>query len=142
MNLFRLTAALVAGLTLSGQAAPSKYVEGQIWEYRARPQDAGSLLKIQKVEALGGDRIYHVSITGVHYGASPAPQNLQHIPVSDRTLNASVTRLAPSGAVFPALDFEEGVAEWRNAKGGVFTIPVADIVDIIDTQMRKHLRDQ
>jgi hypothetical protein len=41
-----MTGAAVADL-------PAKtYVEGQGWEYRARQEDKGSLLRIQKIDAL------------------------------------------------------------------------------------------
>jgi hypothetical protein len=58
---------------------------------------------------------------------------MQHLPVSELTLNASVTRLSAGNADFPSAD--EGIAMWREAQGGVFDIPLAEIVGIVDRQM-------
>jgi len=138
---------LVIALSILVSAAvqpPSieRYAEGQVWEYRTRPGDEGSLLKIQRVEpypnAPAGDalRVYHISIIGVRLGPEHAPTDLQHLPVSEVTLDASVTRRSESTAAFPTSD--EGIAEWRAAQGGVFTISVAEIVGIVDQTVSQH----
>jgi hypothetical protein len=131
MRFIRLAALIASFGLLSGQAPAPKYAQGQIWEYKTRPQDAGSLLKIQRIETQGNLPVYHISVIGVHVGGSVTPAALQHLPVSDQTLDASVTRLSQATPDFPTT-FEEGISTWREAKGGVFTIPVAEIVDIVD----------
>ena len=114
-------------------AAPrpaDRYAEGQVWEYRNRPQDVGSLLKIQRIEDgenLG--RIYHISVIGIVL-RSVRGHELQHSPVSRATLDASVTRLSSAKRDWP--DAGPGITQWREAKGGVFTITVAAIIDLID----------
>jgi hypothetical protein len=125
--------ALLVGASLSAQTPAPKYVVGQVWEYKTRPQDAGSLLKIQRVETDGDRPVYHISIIGVHF-RQPGPAGiLPHLPVSDQTLDASVTRLSPTSPDFPTTtSVDEGIAEWRKAEGGVFTISVAKIVDVIE----------
>lgn len=68
---------------------PTRFAEGQVWEYRTRPGDEGSLLKIQRVEAgPDGSAIYHISVIGVRLGGQAGVQ-LQHLPVSAETLNGS-----------------------------------------------------
>ena len=113
---------------------PPAYQAGQVWEYRTRPADAGSLLKIQKIEtdpeAAKYGPIYHISIVGLHLFGQPAASAIAHLPVSRSVLDESVTRLVTSDAEFP--DVEEGIANWREAKGGVFTIPVDEIVMTVD----------
>ena len=59
---------------------------------------------------------------------------LPHIPVSDETLDASVTKLSATKQEFPTTALDEGIEEWRRANGGVFTIPMSQIVGIIDDQ--------
>lgn len=112
------------------QPARAAYAEGQVWEYKTRPEDVGSLLRIQTIEELPGfaklGPVYHISIVGVHYPGLSLGSELQHAPVSRQTLDASVTRLSSSAAKFP--DPAAGITEWRAANGGVFTIPVSDIV--------------
>ena len=121
----------------SADAAPSnKYAEGQVWEYHARPQDAGSLLKIQKISIIADRKVYHVSIIGVHFARPGIAGMLPHAPVSEETLDASVTRPSSSSVAFPLLStVDEGIAEWERAQGGVFTIPVSQIVDLADKQI-------
>ena len=132
---------VLGALATSGQTSPDRYVEGQIWEYRARPVDAGSLVKIQRVEDVGSgvsaERVYHVSIIGIRMANPHMPSILPHMPVSRQTLDASVTRQASSATGFPPLSLvDEGIAHWREAQGGIFTIPLAQIVGILDDQTR------
>lgn len=116
------------------QSARPAYAAGQIWQYHARPSDPASLLKIQVVESdpvlTKSGPIYHVSIVGVHLGSDHRLSEIAHVPVSKDTLDKSVTVLVKSDATFP--DVRPGIADWKSAKGGVFTISVAEIVDIID----------
>jgi hypothetical protein len=107
----------------------ARYAEGQVWEYRTAPGDEGSLVRIQKIErAPGLGLVYHLSLIGVRLGDGIPPE-LPHIPVSRETLDASLTRLAGGTHAFP--DPAPGIAEWRAAQGGVFTIPLAEIAAIV-----------
>jgi hypothetical protein len=123
---------MVAGAFLIGaSAAQPQYAEGQVWEYRTRPEDAGSLLRIQKMEpASAGGAIYHISFIGVHFAGGPAVSTLAHAPVSQESLDQSVLRLSTSKASFP--DPADGIAQWRAARGGVFSVPIANVVAFVD----------
>ena len=126
MKLIALFLLLLAPLLPQERPA---YAAGQVWEYRTRAQDSGSLLKVQQVETdPAGKPIYHISLIGIHVQGLRG-EEAQHLPVSRETLDASVTRLSSSRAPFP--DPSEGITIWRDAHGGVFTIPVAEIVDVI-----------
>ena len=107
---------------------PSRYAEGQVWAYKARPQDTGSLVKIQKIEDGPNGKIYHISLIGIQIRPGEASV-LQHAPVSQQTLDNSVTKKMPDPGTFP--DATPGIAEWRNAHGGVFTISLAEIADVL-----------
>ncbi|MDQ4086925.1 MAG: hypothetical protein M3177_02755 [Pseudomonadota bacterium] len=135
LKLFMALAAF-AGI---GQQAPAanQYAEGQVWEYRTRAGEEESLLKIQRIEALGDPPrpVYHISIVGIRFGGPEGQSELPHLPVSRETLDASVTRLASRTVPFPTPD--EGIAEWRSAQGGVFTIPVAEIVAVAEQAVRE-----
>lgn len=140
--------ALVTAFILSLQApvtAPAgveRFAEGQVWEYRTRPADAGSLVRIQRIEPMPGDPqrrpIYHVAIIGVHLSRPGMDPVLPHLPVSRATLEASVTRLSSVTAGFPTpADTDAGIAEWRANEGGVFTITLADIVGVVDQMVQR-----
>lgn len=110
-----------------------RYAEGQVWEYRARPGEDGSLLKIQKIEPFSGSvdgLVYHLSVVGVRLGKPGLEPVIGHTPVSRDTLDASVTRLSSSDVIFPSAD--EGINIWRDDEGGVFTVPMQLVVDYID----------
>lgn len=132
---------MIALAALAGQAvpeAPDRYAEGQVWEYRTRPGEEGSLLRIQRIEPWPGAsareprRVYHISVVGVRVGPT-AQSVLPHLPVSRETLDNSVTQRSSSSASFPSVD--EGIAIWRQDRGGVFTLAVADIVGAVDQML-------
>ena len=125
---------LMALAALLGAADPaSRYAEGQVWEYRTRSGDEGSLLKIQSVEDHPAFReqgpVYHISVVGVRLGGQTGSV-IQHLPVSRATLDASVTRLSDRPIPFP--DAAEGISQWREAEGGVFAIPMSQIIDFVE----------
>lgn len=133
-----LTATMLAAAPPPPDPPVRTYAEGQVWEYRTRPGEEESRLKIQKIETpaqwatLGP--IYHISVTGLHLAPHIVGQ-LAHAPVSRQTLDSSVIRLSGEDKAFPPI--EEGIAEWRRANGGVFTISVAQIVEFLDRTTRE-----
>jgi hypothetical protein len=132
-------AALLAAAPAPAPAAPSPghaYAEGQVWHYRTRPGEEGSVVAIRRVEAVPEARalgpVFHVSLIGVKLGDRFGTV-IPHLPVSRETLDASVTRLAKGRYELPP--FEEGIAEWRAARGGVFTLDLAGIVGFTQTML-------
>lgn len=120
------------GLLGSGQVSAQSFAEGQVWEYNTRPGETGSLLRIAKVDhdpKLGD--VFHISIVGVKIkGPRGIVTELPHAPVARGTLEKSVTKRSNSNVSFP--DFQPGYAEWKSAKGGVFNVPVAEVVGFIE----------
>lgn len=141
LRLACLGLAMVAG-ALAATPTVDRYSEGQVWEYKTRPADKGSLLKIQKIENLPQSAktgsVYHVSIIGLHFVGLPLNGELQHAPFSKVSLDASVTKLSSSKAAFP--DASGGLADWRQSQGGVFTITVAEAVSFVEQTMRNQMR--
>lgn len=135
--MLRNIALCIAALGVSAEAVPGgRYAEGQVWEYHTRPQDAGSLLKIQKITMVGEYYVYHVSVIGIHLARPNVAGVLPHAPVSKETLDLSVTKQSSRVASFPPMsEVDEGISEWQRAQGGVFTIPVSQIVDTLDQQI-------
>jgi hypothetical protein len=128
-RLIALILLMFAPLASAGaQEDAMRYAAGQVWEYRTRPADEGSLLKIHSIEQAPAGEVYHISLIGLGYGRGMAHGGeFGHMAVSRETLDKSVTRLSDSKAAFP--DPTEGIAQWRGAEGGVFTISIAEIVD-------------
>jgi hypothetical protein len=65
--------------------------------------------------------------------------HLPHAPVTRQALEASVTELVQEGAALP--DISEGYAVWllafEKGQAGVFTLPVAQIVQHIEDAFAK-----
>ena len=118
----------------------TKYKIGQVWNYTTRDGEEGSRIFIVRAdpnEKLG--TIYHIYIDGLKiknpHIDSGAQDHLPHSPVSEKTLDESVTTLAIESA--PNLpDVSEGYQTWREAfdkgEGGVFTIPANQIIQYIE----------
>ena len=132
-SLLTLLGALAAVFGTTPDRPP--YQPGQVWEYATRPQDSGSRIKIQQIEQAPDGTIYHISMIGARIGPDGKPAQVAHLPVSRRTLDASVTRLGPQDTAFP--DAAEGIATWRENKGGVFTISLAEIADTLESSLRQ-----
>ncbi len=102
-----------------------------MWSYRTRPGDQESLLKIQKVEPTATETIYHISVIGFRLKNPTIAPKIAHTPVSKQSLDASVLLAVDDPGTFPTAD--PGIAEWRaTAAGSFFTIPVAQIVEMLD----------
>lgn len=107
----------------------SRYQEGQVWHYRTRPGEECSLVKIQRIEESPDTHasVFHISLISLTQRSADA---LAHAPVSRLTLDKSVTHLAAVSPDFPSA--EEGIVEWKRASGGVFTVSLAEILEMGD----------
>ncbi|MCT2398827.1 hypothetical protein [Novosphingobium mangrovi (ex Huang et al. 2023)] len=138
-KLLAVSALALAASPVAAHAGQESYAEGQVWQYTTRAQDKGSLLKIQKIDIEGGRRIYHVSVIGVHMGYRQEVSVLPHLPVSEETLDASVTRQVHPGNAFSAISADADIAEWRMVHGGVLTTSLVQALDQVDTMLSPQL---
>lgn len=131
--------ALASLLSFLGMANARDFAEGQLWSYKNRPGEDGSRVLINKVETdpqLG--RVFHISVSKVRVknprAAGGVTSELPHFPVSKSTLEQSVVKLMGTSKPNPA--YLEGYTEWKRAvdsgTGGVFTIPVAEIISAVE----------
>jgi hypothetical protein len=124
-------------------AAPTEaFVPGQVWTYRTREGEEGSLVHIGMVERVEGfGTVVHVMVSDVRVprpgDADPAPEDVPHLALTDAALRESV--LAKS-EVPPRLDqFFVGYQSWKaevaSGAGGVLELPVADVLELIEARM-------
>ena len=138
---------LAARAFASAGASAQSYAEGQVWQYKTRSNETGSLLKIDMIESdpRFGD-IYHISLIGLKVANPKAPDGmtteLPHVPVSRQTLDASLTTPSSSKAEFP--DFREGYTAWKFAfdqgEAAIFQQDVAEIVGFVEDALKKQKR--
>jgi len=101
-----------------GTADAREFAGGQVWTYKTRPGEQDSTLQVNRVEDRAGHgRVHHISVTGLRIKAPRTPDGfmsvLQHLPVSQQILEASVVELSESPPQH--IPFEEGYAEWMQA---------------------------
>jgi len=91
--------------------APVSFAVGQRWEYRTRPQDAGSTLVIVKINAdTTHGNIISISVSGLRlknpHSTDGLADTAQHMPFAESALRRSVTKLLASDVALPP--FQEG----------------------------------
>ncbi len=118
----------------------NKYREGQIWAYKTRLGESDSKIYIIKIDNDPTLRnIYHVYIDKIAiknpHLAGGVQNVLPHSPVSQKTLDESVTKLIKDNAL-SLPDISEGYKIWKEAfdkgQAGVFTISVDKIIQNIE----------
>jgi hypothetical protein len=118
----------------------SKFRPGQVWQYKTRLQEEGSTLTILKVESspkMG--TIIHIRVEKIRLRnctGGPEPDKFEHMPFTREAIEHSVTKLLKENSV---PDFHAGYDEWRNACGGVYTITVAEAIQVGEVTFRKNL---
>jgi hypothetical protein len=101
---------------------------GDVWKYKARPEDPESTLTILKVESLDEvGIIVHIRVDGLRMRTSDGSEmtSVGHMPIARPALAQSILVKLHSGAV---PDFAEGYMRWANDCGGVYTITVSESI--------------
>ena len=123
------------------------FAEGQIWQYKTRPEETDSRLYIVKVDSWpNGEKIFHIYVDKLKIKnpmlAGGIQTELPHAPVSEKTLKLSVTRFQKKTTELP--NITEGYDIWKEEydKGGagVFTISVSEIITLIEGVVSSHER--
>jgi hypothetical protein len=124
-----------AALSLAG-ASPAEtpaFAVGQHWSYDTREEDPKSTLIVGRVEELPGQRlVVHISVIdlNLHGPDGMVMSVVAHVPISAEALRKSVKQEVPP---VPSPDeFAGGYETWRRAKGGVYTIPVREVIETIE----------
>jgi hypothetical protein len=121
--------------------ADSKYSPGQVWSYKARPGESSSTVTILRIETLPKvGVIIHVRIDGVHFKnctGGPAPTTVQHAPFTKAAIDLSITRQLRTTSEIP--EFETAYKDWLEHCGGVYTITLAEMVDVDDNTFNAGL---
>lgn len=130
-----LSLLLLSTVPATAEAGVQDYAEGQVWQYATRAQDAGSLVKIQRIEMKDGRPVYHVSVIGAHFAGVSEAGVLEHLPVSEETLDASVIRQVPAAAAFAGIVIDADIAEWHAENGGVLSGSLAQVLGNVDAML-------
>jgi hypothetical protein len=139
------TALLVLSLTVLGMTPmtagdlSADLKVGQVWSIRS-PSPTTAKVIIGGLEDWHGEAIVHVSMVDVPIpdGAPTAGETttIDHAPFDRAALASSLGKLLAVGRQ-PSAEFTSGLASWRAAKGGVWTLGVAEVIAAIFETLKK-----
>ena len=106
-----------------------EFREGEAWTCKTRPGEEDSLIVVGRIGDFEGEEVVHIQIHGVDVGTNAGRTLICHVPISREALSHSVRDRTPGQGNEEV--FEEGFRMWSDARGGLFTEPVRDIVNLI-----------
>jgi hypothetical protein len=131
----RLVMSAVVGVwLLAGSAAAADLQVGQTWSCSSADPARQLFVTIGRVEPYGKGTVVHVSLFNRAPGAVPG--ELAHAPIDLEVLLKSCPKIETPSIPLSSR-FEGGYGQWRDAHGGVFTIPVERIYGIVVDQVAK-----
>jgi hypothetical protein len=110
------------------------FAPGQEWSIKSEPQSTAKVI-IGRIEPWNGKVAVHVSVIDIPAPASPHAVRITevaHSPFEKMALAASVDRLLATD-VAPLQDFEGGYQQWKENHGGIYTISVAEMIELLVT---------
>ena len=119
---------------------------GQIWNYKNRIGEADSTILILRVETYETQGVViHISVRDIcikcYADGNTIADEIEHVPITENALLASVTNIADSIACIP--DFSQDYNYWKRAfennKGGVWSLLVNEIVAYTETTINDDL---
>jgi hypothetical protein len=124
--------------------AANNYAEGQVWEYETRREDAGSLLKIMRIDDLPDiGRVIHICVVGLKLPYPPAADGIlvevPELPMKPSAMDASVRKLSDRQASCMRLDY--GYKTWRQdydrGQKGAVPIPLKEMMEKIAAKAKQ-----
>jgi hypothetical protein len=122
-------------------ATDARFKPGQVWGYETRiGEDASTatILRIETLPKLG--EIVHVRIDGVHFrncAGGNAPNEIAHAPFSREAIEKSVTTLRSQLHKIP--DYKQGYEDWSAHCGGIYTVGIAEMLNVTDRTFNANL---
>ena len=115
--------------TSSVASAANAYAEDQVWEYDTRKADAGSLIKIMRIDDLpGAGRVIHICVVGLKLpyppGAGGILVEVPELPMTPAAMDTSVRKLSAHKAT--CMRFVNGYKIWREEydRGQIDTVTI------------------
>jgi len=118
---------------LSVESHPD-FAEGQEWSIKGVPQSTAKVI-IGRIESWKDKIAVHVSIVDIPDSQEVGRLHISeiaHVPFEKSALAASVEKLIATG-VLPAGNFDAGYKQWKENKGGIYTVPIAQAIGLAPT---------
>ncbi|MBI1359384.1 MAG: hypothetical protein GC155_03775 [Alphaproteobacteria bacterium] len=138
----RTTPALITGLMLAlsmpAVAQTPRLAVGQVWTFKDAPSKESRVV-IRKLEKIDGEDVVHLSVHGVPFvraGNGLIGGVIGHEPFEQQAFLASIDKLTAEPRPADPL-FAEGYKQWHDAHGGVYTISVAQSIELMRQTVQK-----
>jgi len=106
------------------------FAVGQEWSIRSLPQSTAKVV-IGRIEPWRDKIVVHVALVDIPSPPIGAAETkiteIAHAPFEESALAASVGSLIAT-AVTPPPDFEYGYRQWKEHQGGIFTVPISQVI--------------
>ncbi len=138
IKLYSLTAVILLFFVGCTKKDTMKYHVGQEWNYKTRPGEENSILKIFKIEECPATgKVLHISINGLKMKDPHHPEGIadkiSHLPVTEEALDKSVIRIKKDTRKLPDSLEMDGYSYWKKefdkGSAGLFSIPISEIVN-------------
>jgi hypothetical protein len=105
----------------------------QRWKYKCPKNERDARVVICKVEGTGENEVFHVRVENL-WRAGGQFRAASHLPVSRHSLESCLTELVGDIPLddMPT-DWKVGYKDWKDHRGGVWTIPLTDCLDALET---------
>lgn len=106
--------------------------EGDRWSITARPHEPHASATIHRIE---GETV-HVALAGLRLWSPTGDEGgtIGHLPIAPSVLRESLGERLERG-VAPSVTFEDGYGQWAEARGGTFTLPLVDVVGVVESSI-------
>jgi hypothetical protein len=116
-----------------------RYHPGQVWRYKNAVREDSRAI-VGQVEGMPAGTVVSICVTNVYLPdaqtGEPTLNAISHAPMTPEAMDISV--IEQTGTSEPIPEFTDARAEWRaNEQGGVFIIPIAEVVKYIGEAIAK-----
>jgi hypothetical protein len=141
IKLYSLAAVILLFFLCCAKKDDMKYRVGQEWNYKTRPGEENSILKILKIEEYPDyGKVIHISVNGLKMKNPQHPKGIadriSHLPVTEEALDKSVIRIKNDTRQMPDSLETDGYSYWKKefdkGSAGVFSTPVSEIVNVME----------
>lgn len=116
------------------EAVFSTFELGAVWSYETRPGEEASTFTVRCIEAApDGGRTVHIEIGGISVETvGGVADSIGHLPVAEDSLTEVIIERIGFDEGPASQSFINGYSSWRQANGGIWTLPLADVLDEVE----------
>lgn len=139
-----LWALLLLGATgasgLPSQRPAPHLAVGQEWSIGSL-QGSTAKIVIGRIEPWRDKIVVHVALVDIPLPPAGVAGNrvteIAHAPFEESALAASLGDLVATAVTLPP-DFESGYRQWKEHQGGIFTVPVSEVIALAQRTVNQH----